>query len=388
MGQKEISYRGLVRILEKRLRKEPLRRQRLAKKRTKKILIITSHLTLSELLLATPAIKAVRRHYPQSVLDVVVPVQFWGLFEICDYANECLPGYTSFSRLQVRAMKTFMSRVRKNYDLAIVLNTPTSHSLVSDIVAHMSGAPFILGTKENVLVGAETNFLYNLHAPMRQEGSPNRTMLNLDIVKHIYVESDDHREEITLSQADADFAASFFSAHRIDRNEFILFVHLSPDFEHDRWPVQHFINTVNRLAREYNARVISTWDEADANAGREFQGSLPFLPIDVNELTLRQRAAILQQSDLVLTPYSYVVHLASSVKAPTVSIFGATDPEEWKPVCERCAVLRGEDGTTADITVDDVAGEARGLVKSFQKRFSEMDISDQALQNYIDTLSL
>lgn len=387
MGLKRICYRTFVKVLEKRFSKKPMRRQRLAKKRTKRILIVASHLTLPEMLLATPAIKAVRRHYSQSVLDVIVPVDFLELFETCDYADECLPGYISFYRLPVRALRTYMRRVWKNYDLAIVMNTPTSHSLVSDIIASLSGASTVLGTKENVLFGAESNFLYDLHAPMHYEASPNRTMLNLDIVKHIYIESDDHHEDITLGEADSQFASSFFDGHRIDSNGFILFVHLSADFEHDRWPVQRFANAVDRLARDHNARVIATWDEADEDAGRQFQGSLPFLPIEGNRLSLRQRAAILQQCDLVITPYSYVVHMAASVKAPTVTIFGGTDPEEWKPVCDRCAILRGEDGTTGDISIDEVVGEANRLIKTFQKRFSELDISEQALQNYIDTLT-
>jgi ADP-heptose:LPS heptosyltransferase len=56
-------------------------------------------------------------------------------------------------------------------------------------------------------------------------------------------------------------------------------------------------------------------------------------------LTLLQLAAIIQQSQLVLSVDSAAMHLAAVMKKPQIALFGPTNPYQWAPRHERAIVL-------------------------------------------------
>ncbi len=59
------------------------------------------------------------------------------------------------------------------------------------------------------------------------------------------------------------------------------------------------------------------------------------------ETTLSQLAALIQLGDCFLGIDTGPMHLAAAVGTPVVSLFGATQPENWGPWCERKVILKG-----------------------------------------------
>jgi ADP-heptose:LPS heptosyltransferase len=53
---------------------------------------------------------------------------------------------------------------------------------------------------------------------------------------------------------------------------------------------------------------------------------------------------------------SGVSHLAASWGAPTLALFGPTDPAVWAPVGPRVRVVRAREGRMDSLTVDAVVG--------------------------------
>jgi len=75
------------------------------------------------------------------------------------------------------------------------------------------------------------------------------------------------------------------------------------------------------------------------------------------DLPLRTLAGVLARCSVYVGNDSGVSHLAAAVGAPTVAIFGPTDPRVWGPRGPRVQTVGGPDAGGLDaVTVEDVLG--------------------------------
>ncbi len=74
---------------------------------------------------------------------------------------------------------------------------------------------------------------------------------------------------------------------------------------------------------------------------------------------VRTLGAALSRAGLFLGNDSGASHLAAASGAPTLALFGPTDPARWAPVGPSVATLRAPGGVLANLSVDAVAEVAR-----------------------------
>jgi ADP-heptose:LPS heptosyltransferase len=76
---------------------------------------------------------------------------------------------------------------------------------------------------------------------------------------------------------------------------------------------------------------------------------------------VRVLAALLHHAGLYVGNDSGVTHLAAAWGAPTLALFGPTDPRLWAPVGPFVRCLRGQGGVIDALAVADVVAAAREL---------------------------
>lgn len=79
-------------------------------------------------------------------------------------------------------------------------------------------------------------------------------------------------------------------------------------------------------------------------------------------LPLRVLGALLSQAGVYLGNDSGVSHLAAAWGAPTVALFGPTDPALWSPIGPRVTVARSPDETLESLSVSEVQGAVRAAL--------------------------
>lgn len=102
------------------------------------------------------------------------------------------------------------------------------------------------------------------------------------------------------------------------------------------WP-----EVIDALRPHPVAIVAGPADEAALTALQAAWPSAVAAPRVLSGLTLEQLAAVLAGARLYLGNDSGVSHLAAALGAPTVVVFGPTDPEIWRPVGPRVFVTGG-----------------------------------------------
>ncbi len=130
-------------------------------------------------------------------------------------------------------------------------------------------------------------------------------------------------------------------------------VHPGSGSPRKNWPADRFEALARELAQ--GAPWLLVHGPAEA-AQRPAEGAVAAL-----NLPLRVLARVLSAAGVYVGNDSGVSHLAAAAGAPTLVLFGPTDPALWAPVGPRVRVLRGEAGQIEELTGAEVAAAAAEL---------------------------
>lgn len=107
------------------------------------------------------------------------------------------------------------------------------------------------------------------------------------------------------------------------------------------WPVDRWGQLAAALVKDRDARLVVTGGPGDRElaAALAVAAGVPVINL-VGEMTLGNLAAVLAQADAVVSVDTCATHIASAVGTPCVALFGAGDPDIWRPYGEGHIVLR------------------------------------------------
>jgi hypothetical protein len=116
------------------------------------------------------------------------------------------------------------------------------------------------------------------------------------------------------------------------------------------WPADRFAELARALSPDRPWLLIA--GPADANA----IAPLAALPgaVLARDLPVRVLAALLAQARLYVGNDSGITHLAAAYGAPTLALFGPTEPSQWSPVGPSVTVLRAPDGVLDRLSLAEI----------------------------------
>jgi ADP-heptose:LPS heptosyltransferase len=117
------------------------------------------------------------------------------------------------------------------------------------------------------------------------------------------------------------------------------------------WPAERFAALVRRHAAGHRWLLVA--GPADGDAADALL-SLPGAVV-ARELPLRVLAAVLSRAGLFVGNDSGVSHLAAAAGAPTLALFGPTDPAQWSPVGPHVETVSSPDHTMDRLTLPTVS---------------------------------
>jgi ADP-heptose:LPS heptosyltransferase len=326
----------------------------------RRILVIRQHDQLGDFLLSTPVLRALRQAFPQAHIGVLVR----SYTAEAAYHNQFIDEVIVFPEKGYLWTPLTLWRLvrglRRGWDLAIVLNT-VSHSLTSDLLAHFTRPRYILGSEHRIFPGCRRNFFYNLVA--RHWGqNKHQSERNLDIVRHLGIDTTDLSEAMTLSTQDQLFARNFMRQHGISETEVVVVIHPGAGKPQNRWPVEKFAELAITLHRQFEIRLVVTWGPKEKALGADLRRRLTFDPYVLSGASLRQLAAVLSLADVFICNDTGVMHLAAAVGTPLVAIFGPTDPKEWKPIGRKFVAVRVEKQRCETVEIQQVLQAVQSLL--------------------------
>lgn len=295
--------------------------------RIKRILIIKP-CCLGDVLMATPAIRALNVRFPEAAIDVLTndwaaPALAYNprIAEVLSYPALTTPR-------QLLATRGWLKKRR--YDLGIALDrSPTVSMLL-----RMAKIPVRAGIDNN---GRGVGLTHRVVLrPLEHESE-----LYLRVVEAIGVRRQGLEPEFSPPSS-LDAQASALLPSNVGRYVVIHpggAVNPGSAMLSKRWPPDRFGALASRLKRELGIEVVLVGAASDRDAIIDVKADAGVPLIDLSEqVDFPTLAAVISRSRLYIGNDSGAGHLAAAVGTPQISIFGPTSPLRYRPLGKRAVV--------------------------------------------------
>jgi heptosyltransferase II len=296
-----------------------------------------------DLLLLTPAIRAVKKQYPSSSIKLLVlqrrenkldneVINFNRIFidsesnvlkknknidEIFIINHSALKSIKGFKHFKIEA--DIISFLRKqNFDTAIC-TFPNDRFL---IWSYFIGAKIRVGQNKKWM-----SFLLNRVCDSKKEDTG---VLNyyLELVKKIDAQETSFETDFEIATEAVVWADEIFAANGIIDREKIIVIHPGASGSYKIWPPEKFALLINELSK--NHQVILCSGGSDDHIFNDIKKlSNDFIRIDDGN-NIHRLAAVFKKSCLVITNDSGPRHLAAAVKARSLALFRKYNDNAWK----------------------------------------------------------
>lgn len=323
-GSTSMDYRGLPRL-----------------SLNKKILITRTD-RIGDVLLSTPAIKALRKSFPQSHVALMVR----------PYARDIALGNPYLDEVIIydkyRAQRSFWKSMafawglrKKRFDLALILHPTNRMHLVSALA----------GIKRRVGFNRKLGFLLTDKIEhQKQQGQKHELEYTLDVLRTLGFEPEDKDLFMPIRKDSEMYIEELLSRETAGRAcGKMVALHPGASCPSKIWPAERFAQVADKLAGEFKVRVVVVAGPDDVDKGKKLISLMRCGCIDAcGRTTLSQLASLLRRCCLFISNDSGPVHIAAAVGVPVVAIFGrgqpGLSPRRWGPTGKDDIVLHKDVG--------------------------------------------
>jgi heptosyltransferase-2 len=289
---------------------------------------------IGDVIMATAALKALRRGYPDAHITWAIGSWSKGVIENHALLNAVLD--TGPSALPVKSFSGFMQMVQQlragQFDLAVSL----VRSPLMSLAVLLSGIPLRAG-----LDSAGRGSGYNIRAPIDPNEIRHEAEIYLDVPRVLGLDTADCYANVTVDE-------SLWPAltHKLPVEPPYIVINptggRNPGMVMDakRWPPQHFAALAEKLAAQLNAHIILLGGPKDSDIIHAVQSHMntPAVAL-VGELSFAEIALLANRSRLYVGNDTGLTHLAAAAGASTAAIFGPSDPKRYAPFAPNALAL-------------------------------------------------
>ncbi len=287
---------------------------------------------LGDVLLTTPAIRALRRARPSArLVGLTGP---WSAEALAAYPEISLvltlpfPGFTrapkeSLSMPYLMAMQWARKVRQLRYETAIILRPDHWWGAM---LAYMAGVPRRVGYDLPDVRPFLTDSI-----PYQHEHTVLQSMRLVESWTGP-VAGKDIEYNYPISSADQDYVNTLLTASQIPAERPLVVIHPGAGTPLKRWVPENWAMVADKLTDRLQAAVIFTGNDREHLQIWEIMDRMRRKGVSVaGETNIGQLAALYARASVVLGPDSGPLHLAVASGAPTVHLYGPADPAEFGP---------------------------------------------------------
>jgi ADP-heptose:LPS heptosyltransferase len=273
---------------------------------------------IGDAVLLIPAILAIKKTFPESTVDILAEKRNSAVFMLCSDINRVY---------HYDKPKELLGAIRGNYD--IVTDTEQWHRL-SAVVTKLVGAPRSIGYATN-----ERKKMFTDPIPYYQDDYEVMSFINLIAPITGHETFDTKMPFLTIPES---FAGAIKHLLRGFGNRKIIAIFPGGSIAERRWGSDRFHKVATHLNRQgYGIVVVGGTD--DIQAGEKIVSGLSGALNLCGKLSLPETAAILQESSLLITGDSGIMHIGYGLGIKILALFGPGREKKWAPRGKHCMVI-------------------------------------------------
>ncbi|MFH1317233.1 MAG: lipopolysaccharide heptosyltransferase II [Candidatus Woesearchaeota archaeon] len=334
-----------------------------------KILLIRSA-SIGDVMMTTPAIKALAEKYPKSKIDYLVGNYSRKVLEGNNHIDEII-GFDEeiIRKPKIGGIIKLIKELRgKKYDLCIVFDK----SWLWGLFAYFCRVKYRIGFDRK-----GEGFAHNLSVKFKGEEYEldyNNSLLGLLKIGNI-----SKQMEISISPEENNEADEIVRKAKTKRT----LIGIAPggaknpgqEMDSKRLPKPKYAKICNKLIEKNN--IIFFGSKEDSDIINDIMKLMKKKPTDLSgKLSLKVSAAVIGKCDLFISHDTGLMHIAAAMKIPQIAIFGPTPPKRFSPEKAKvvaagqkkrlCYDMYGrynkDCSCIQEINVEDVIGEAERIL--------------------------
>jgi ADP-heptose:LPS heptosyltransferase len=330
----------------------------------KKILIIR-FARLGDVILLVPALRALRKQFPDAKLDVLVDHRYVPILEMCSAVSEVIP----VNRLEMRdgsKLKALWNILRlaenvrqRGYDLV-----SDFHSFrETHLLTWYSRARWRLGLKR--VHSPYSSFCFNLE-PVVEDDSLHVSSVFLSMLAPLGIKADTSDCLLDLPSSHVNQAEEFLRPHRIAGNEWFVGFNVGAGSKSRTWPEDGFAQLAVQVLQQPGARLILFSGPGEDKISLALHERLRSSRVIVaKNLGLPELAALFSKCRILVSNDTGPMHLGAAVGVPTLGIFSVARPEHYSPLGRFSRYVRSR--SIQMVSVETVFAEFLQIQESMRK---------------------
>ena len=290
-----------------------------------KNILVFSPNWVGDTIMALPMVAGLRTALPTARLVVVANPRVAPLWKNNPNIDQLWNLETTGGRGWLNQLRLFPTIKRGNFDVALIL----PHDFASAAVTWFARVPVRVGAAVGgrgwLLTHSQSNHLDQRHQPLIEN--------YLNFLRQIGWEPGRPAPALPIDPAAQIAADENLAAHGIQPGDRI--IGLAPGATYGpakRWPPERFAELADRLAQEYQAKVLVLISPQEQSLGREIRSLTRQAPVFWDQsFPLLEVAALMKRCHLFIANDSGLMHMAAAVGTPVIAIFGSTSPTWTAP---------------------------------------------------------
>ncbi len=298
------------------------------------ILLIRLRL-IGDVVFTTPAIRAIRRRFPDCRLAYVVEPEAEPVVALNPHLDEVIVARRFKGLARMAGDMALARRLRRgHYDVAIDFHGGPRSSLLT----RASGAPMRIG-----YTVAGRSWSYTHRIPRSRELRPRHSVVNQwDLLAPLGIGAPDPRLDATEMPESREAAARVdakLAAQGYDGRDLVV-LHVSAGNPFRRWPAASFTDLVARLVSTHPSRWVVVMsgpsdEQAAERIAREARERVKAQGaghvIHASDFDLHELRALIGRASLFIGGDSGPMHIAGTTATPIVGLYGPTLPARSAP---------------------------------------------------------
>lgn len=314
----------------------------LSKERIKKILIINLG-GIGDILLSTPALKALRGFYPDSRICLLVTGQTFEFAKRLSYIDEIFIFNLRCGVMELaRNLRVLLILRKRKLDLAINMRT-----LVSQRSA-LKMRILLAAINPKAKAGRDTEGrgkFFDFKIAEADYPQQHEIEQNIEMMRALGIEIKDRILDFKIEEESFKKINLILEEEGITKEDILVCVHYGGKSSH-RWPLENLLEAAKEISKKINCKFVLAGGKDEL--GAELCAAYRYIvPVDIKvinltgKLALNELGALIKRADLFIVNDTGPMHIAAALHTPLLAIFGPGYINQFDPrvISDKAVVL-------------------------------------------------
>ena len=274
--------------------------------------------SLGDIVLVSPAIRAVRQHFPNARISMLVAKQSADLIAENPHLDEVI-AFDREARDKNTGEMMRIIRILREREFELVIDF--QRKFRTGLLAYLSGAKCRAGNGPLCTIRVPNRV--NKHAIDRY----------FDLLHAVEVKPRDRQLELFLAESDRVYAREILTAKSISADRIKVGLFPGAGWKLREWMPARFAAIGDCVSKNFDAQVLIFGGPKERKLVSRVADLMAGEPILFSDaLPIRQFAALVDQCNLFITNDTGPMHIAVAMQTPTVALFGPGNHVRFQPL--------------------------------------------------------